>query len=58
MLLLILSGHGDGNGVAEDFADASGDGAVHAAWVTVGHASTIGFGLFVKVLAPYSDADR
>ena len=32
--------------------------AVHAAWVTLGHAGPISFGSFVKVLAPYSDADR
>ena len=58
VLWLILSGHGDGRGIAERFGDSGGDGTVHAAWVTLGHAGMIAFGLLMKVLAPHGDADR
>jgi hypothetical protein len=58
VLWLILSGRGDHNGITEHFGDSCGDGAVHAVWVALGHAGAIALGLFVKVFAPYSDADR
>jgi hypothetical protein len=31
---------------------------VHAAWVALGHAGAISFGLFMEILAPHCDADR
>jgi hypothetical protein len=58
MLWLILSGCHDRSGITEQFGHSGGDGAVHAIWVALGHAGAISFGLFVKVFAPYSDADR
>ena len=58
MLWLILSSRDDRNGITEQFGDSCRDGTVHAVWVALSHAGAILFGLFVKVFAPYSDADR
>jgi hypothetical protein len=58
MLWLILSGRDDRSGITEQFGDSRGYRAVHAVRVALGHADAISFGLFVKVFAPYSDADR
>jgi hypothetical protein len=58
MLGLILSSRAHRDRVTQQFGEASRNGAVHAAWVALGHGGAISFGLFVKVLAPHGDADR
>ena len=58
VLWLILSSNVDRDGITQQFGETSGDCTVHAAGVALSHASLVAFGSFMKVLAPYGDADR
>jgi hypothetical protein len=58
VLWLILRSRGDRDGVAQKFSQTGSDCAVHSLGVALGHGSLVAFSPLVKVLAPYSDADR
>jgi hypothetical protein len=52
-----LSGSPDRHRITEHLGKAAGNGTVHAARVSLGHAAAISFGLLMEVFAPHSDAD-
>ena len=58
VLWLILSSRIDDHGAPEELRDAGRDCPMHAVWIALGHAGLVSFESFVKILAPYGDADR
>jgi hypothetical protein len=58
VLGLVSSGGADVDGVAQQRAEPTGDGAVHPFRIALGHGRAVAFDVLVVVLAPYGDADR